>query len=120
MTDFGVRLKQAMKEKGMTASELSRASGVGKNLISYYINGVYLAKQDKVFMLAKALDVDPGWLITGVEPEKEDLRARRTITLPDATAFSRMLNYMSPEDYDALWHIFDRTHKKMQEKGIAP
>ena len=52
MENFGTRLKHTMEEKGMSASELSRASGVGKNLISYYIHGRCLAKQDKVFLLA--------------------------------------------------------------------
>ena len=62
-----------MEEKGISASDLSRASGVGKNLISYYIHGRCLAKQDKVFLLAKALDVDPGWLMTGYEPDTKEL-----------------------------------------------
>ena len=69
MTDFGIRLQQAMQERRMSASDLSKASGVGKSLISYYINGKCLAKQDKIYLLAHALTVDPGWLITGVEPK---------------------------------------------------
>lgn len=73
MTDFGFRLRQSMAEKGISASDLSRASGVGKNLISYYIHGRCLAKQDKVYLLAKALDVDPGWLMTGYEPDTKEL-----------------------------------------------
>ena len=67
MTGFGERLRDAMVRKKITAAELSRISGVGKNLISYYLNGKYLAKQDKVYLLAEALDVDPGWLVTGVQ-----------------------------------------------------
>ena len=35
MTGFGERLHEAMVRKKMTAAELSRISGVGKNLISY-------------------------------------------------------------------------------------
>ena len=69
MTDFGTRLQQAMQERRMSASDLSKASGVGKSLISYYINGKCLAKQDKIYLLAHALHVDPGWLMTGVEPK---------------------------------------------------
>ena len=36
MTGFGERLREAMDRKKITAAELSRMSGVGKNLISYY------------------------------------------------------------------------------------
>lgn len=71
MNDFGKRLKEAMERQKMNASELSRISGVGKNLISYYINGKCIAKQDKVYLLAKALNADPGWLMTGFGPEED-------------------------------------------------
>lgn len=71
MSDFGNRLKEAMEKEKITASELSKISGIGKNLISYYINGKCVGKQDKVYLLAKALHVDPGWLITGVQPRKQ-------------------------------------------------
>ena len=67
--EFQYRLQKAISEKNITASELSRASGVGKADISNYINGKYMAKADKVMALASALDVDPGWLMTGEEPK---------------------------------------------------
>ena len=66
-TDFMFRLRKAMGDKGITASELSNISGVGKSDISYYLKGKYVPKQDKCFMLAKALGVDPGWLMTGID-----------------------------------------------------
>ena len=69
MEDFGIRLKQAMDDREINASDLSRISGVGKSLISYYLHGKCLAKQDKVYQLAQALHVDPGWLLTGVQQE---------------------------------------------------
>ena len=68
--EFQYRLQKAISEKGITASELSRLSGVGKSDISNYVNGVYIPKQDKCYMLAKALNVDPGWLMTGDEPKQ--------------------------------------------------
>ena len=66
-TEFASRLKQAMEVAGLTASELSKESNVGKSDISNYLNGKYLPKQDKCYLLAKALNVDPGWLMTGIE-----------------------------------------------------
>ena len=66
-TEFAIRLKQAMETSGLTATELSKESNVGKSDISNYLNGKYLPKQDKCYLLAKALNVDPGWLMTGVE-----------------------------------------------------
>ena len=68
--EFQYRLQKVIAARGITAAELSRQSGIRRCDISNYINGKYLPKQDKVYLLAKALDVDPGWLITGVEPTR--------------------------------------------------
>ena len=67
------RLIQAMEAKGINAAELSRLSGVGKPNISAYLNEKYSGKQDKVYLLARALEVDPGWLMTGDEPARLEL-----------------------------------------------
>ena len=68
--EFQYRLQKSIAKSGLTASELSKATGISEVNISNYINGKYVAKQDKVFLLAQALNVDPGWLMTGVEPTR--------------------------------------------------
>lgn len=114
MTDFGIRLKESMERKNMSAAELSRASGIGKNLISYYLKGKCLAGQDKVYKLAKALDVNPGWLITGVE-QKETVR--KEIIIPDSELFAKLIRGMSPLDYEVMMDILERTNIAMQKRG---
>ena len=71
MKSFKDRLHEAIIQVGITASELSKISGVGKSDISNYMKGKYLPKQDKCYLLASALNVDAGWLMTGVEPREE-------------------------------------------------
>lgn len=63
MNNFKDRLKQIMSERKISQSELSRRTGIGRNSISDYLNGKYEAKQDKVFELAKALNVNEAWLM---------------------------------------------------------
>ncbi|HCV2166372.1 TPA: helix-turn-helix domain-containing protein [Staphylococcus aureus] len=63
MNSFKDRLKQIMSERKISQSELSRRTGIGRNSISDYLNGKYEAKQDKVFELAKALNVNESWLM---------------------------------------------------------
>ncbi|WP_255964516.1 LexA family transcriptional regulator [Staphylococcus aureus] len=63
MNSFKDRLKQIMSEQKISQSELSRRTGIGRNSISDYLNGKYEAKQDKVFELAKALNVNEAWLM---------------------------------------------------------
>ncbi|HDD3181982.1 TPA: helix-turn-helix domain-containing protein [Staphylococcus aureus] len=63
MNSFKDRLKQIMSERKISQSELSRRTGIGRNSISDYLNGKYEAKQDKVFELAKALNVNEAWIM---------------------------------------------------------
>ena len=67
--EFQYRLQKSLAAAGLTASELSEKTGISEANISNYINGKYVAKQDKCFLLARALNVDPGWLMTGDEPK---------------------------------------------------
>ena len=121
MENFGTRLKQTMEGKGISASELSRASGVGKNLISYYIHGRCLAKQDKVFLLAKALNVNPGWLMTGVEQISDtDQCDRQPIVIQNIQQFSHLLQYMTEDEYNTVVAAFEAARQRMKEKGKEP
>ena len=115
MTDFGVRLKESMEKRDINASELSRLSGVGKNLISYYINGKYLAKQDRVYLLAHALGVDPGWLMTGEEPVCEEHKLPTFFS--DSQMMVKFTQAMSYEDYKTFIDILHRAEQKLKEKG---
>ncbi|WP_314067501.1 helix-turn-helix domain-containing protein [uncultured Vagococcus sp.] len=63
MESFANRLKQAMDVRNMKASELSEKTGIGKSSISQWLSGKYEAKQDKIYLLATALDVDEAWLM---------------------------------------------------------
>lgn len=103
MSSFSSRLKEAMEKNDMSASELSRISGVGKSDISNYLNGKYLAKQDKVYILAKALGVDPGWLMTGVEPKEEEEVKPQTI---EAKILSKGIDKLPKEQREKALAMF--------------
>lgn len=69
---FSNRLKVAMRIRNIKASELSIKTGIAKSSLSEYINGKYEAKQDGVFLLARALNVNEAWLMgCDVPMEKE-------------------------------------------------
>ncbi|MFC6117593.1 helix-turn-helix domain-containing protein [Macrococcoides bohemicum] len=70
MTSFSSRLKLVLKEKNISQSELSKSTGIGRNSISDYINGKYEPKNDKLNLIAKALNVNEKWL-AGFDVEKE-------------------------------------------------
>lgn len=60
---FSNRLNRAMQIRNMKATELSLKTGIAKSSLSEYINGKYEAKQDGVYLLAKALNISEAWLM---------------------------------------------------------
>jgi transcriptional regulator with XRE-family HTH domain len=46
----------------MTQTELCARAKISKSSLSEYLSGKYVPRQDKVFILAQALNVDPVWL----------------------------------------------------------
>ena len=67
------RIKKALSIRNMTQSELCRRTKIATSAMSEYIKGLYDPKQDKIYIMAQALDVDPVWLMGfDVPMEKED------------------------------------------------
>ena len=60
---FKERFQKAINDSGMSQSELSRRTGISKSSINEWLKGKYEPKQDKIYLLSKALEVDPAWLM---------------------------------------------------------
>lgn len=70
VTSFRNRLATAMAARDMTQSELCRQSGVSTSSMSNYMAGRFEPKSDKVYMIAKALNVSEAWLM-GLDTDME-------------------------------------------------
>lgn len=57
------RLKRAMEIRNMKAIDLHDKTGIGKSSISQYMNGKVKPKQDRIYLMAQALNVDELWLM---------------------------------------------------------
>ena len=67
------RIRKALSVRNMTQSELCRRTKIATSAMSEYIKGLYDPKQDKIYIMAQALNVDPVWLMGfDVPMEKED------------------------------------------------
>jgi transcriptional regulator with XRE-family HTH domain len=60
---FANRLKEALDIRCMKKAELSRQTGINQQRIGQYVRGGYEAKHPTLYVIAKALDVDPTWLM---------------------------------------------------------
>lgn len=77
------RIKKALAIRNMKQSELCRRTKIATSAMSEYVNGLYDPKQDKIYIMAKALSVDPVWLMgfdVPMEPQKEISPGERTLT----------------------------------------
>ena len=103
MNEFQQRLQQVIAERKITASELSKLTGIDKGSLSNYINGAYEPKQDKVYKMARALNVDPWWLMTGETP-RMSLAGEYKIKFDDSL-LDELRSRLSPEDIELeeLW-----------------
>lgn len=68
-TQFINRLKSVMEEHKITQTELAKRTGIRQSSISDWLNNRYEPKQDKVYLLANALNVSPAWLLGYDEPD---------------------------------------------------
>ena len=57
------RLKEAMERRGFRAVDLVERTGIPKGTISYYLTGHTKPKADRLYLLARALDVSEAWLL---------------------------------------------------------
>lgn len=69
---FSERLQKIMKEKNIKPSELSVKANVDKASISNYLSGNYVPKNDKLYKIAKVLNVNPVWLLGYDVPQDTD------------------------------------------------
>ncbi len=60
---FANRLLEAIALRKVSKAELSREAGISKSSITRYTKGDWEGKQDAVYALAKALNVDEAWLM---------------------------------------------------------
>ncbi|WP_127167179.1 helix-turn-helix domain-containing protein [Veillonella sp. CHU732] len=70
---FSERLKESLKLKNIKAIELAQLSGISRGAISSYLSGRWKAKQDNIYLLAKALNVNEAWLM-GYDVPMESVR----------------------------------------------
>ena len=67
---FIFRLKLIMEQKAITQAELAKRAGIRQSSISDWLAGKYQPKQDKIAVIADALNISPGWLL-GYDPDDD-------------------------------------------------
>lgn len=94
-----VRLKKALSIRNMTQSELCQKTKIPKSALSEYVKGLYDPKQDRLLILAEALNVDPVWLMGyDIPMENEDKKSSPHDSLTEGEELMLKLFRQIPED----------------------
>lgn len=57
------RLKKALSEREMTQQDLADKTGISKSSISQYLSGYAKPKDDRVYAISLALNINEAWLL---------------------------------------------------------
>lgn len=73
--DIGEKIKAIRMSRGMTLEQVGEIVGVGKSTVRKWENGdIKNMRRDKIALIAKALEVEPAYLMgwTDNEPQNDD------------------------------------------------
>lgn len=68
------RIAHALSVRNMKQAELCERTRIPKSAVSQYISGAFEPKQDRIYLIARALNVSEAWLMGyDVPMERKDL-----------------------------------------------
>lgn len=97
------RLKEALDRSSMKPTELAEVTGIPKSMISYYLSGKSVPRADRIYEIAKVLDVSEAWLIGfDVPMEREKQNSPEEIELSEGEKMLLDLFRRIPEDQQKM------------------
>jgi transcriptional regulator with XRE-family HTH domain len=85
------RIKIALKIRGMKQIDLCNLAKVPESSMSLYLKGAYEPKQDRVYNMARVLNVDEAWLMGYDVPMEREQSKVSPLDEPKLTEGEKML-----------------------------
>ena len=109
---FQQRLKEGMKIRGLRQADLAEMTGLSKSRISHYMSGRYEAKQEALYLIAKALNVNEAWLMghdvpkerTVIQRENDlsnEMKTMQSISIHLGAKAGELISYFQQLDEDS-------------------
>lgn len=115
MAEIKDRISQALKERRKTPKQLSDLTGIPISSISQYMSGHVKPKQDRIYLICKALRINEAWLIgyDDVPMDKEIAVLRNDMKSITDDEMKVIENYrlLSDKGKMAIQYIFDQEDK---------
>ena len=103
----------------MSATELCKRTGIPKSAMSQYINGKFEPRQNRVYLIAKALNVSEAWLMgydVPAERKDNEQEIETDISFDKFTyAMYNETKELTEEDKEALLNMARILKKKIVE-----
>lgn len=117
MSTLADRLKEGMSLRGLRQADIVEKTGINKGTLSSYISGRYQPKQNNIFLLAKALDVNEAWLMGADVPMERATMADIDEYKNKMIEFSKRWNIQYFEK--KMLESFSRLSDSNKEKAIS-
>lgn len=136
MTEFHIRLQQAMNMRKINQTELCEKTGIPKSAMSQYISGAFKPKQRRTYLLSQALEVNEAWLMGYDVPAEKLNESSHEIsdssTIDDAISpsnfnpleyrsssdvvrYLRESKHMTRAEFASVLHCTEKTIKNIEE-----
>lgn len=115
MVEIKDRISQALKERRKTPKQLSDLTGIPLSSISQYMSGHVKPKQDRIYLICKALRINEAWLIgyedVPMDKEIAVLRKEMNNITDDEMKVIESYRLLSEKGKTAVQYIFDQEEK---------
>lgn len=98
----GSRIKTGLKIRGMKQADLCQITQIPKSAISQYISGAFEPKQDRIYLISKALNVSEAWLMGYDVPMERERSSPEEPKLSEGEKMLIDLFRQVPEDKQQL------------------
>ena len=110
------RISKALSLRNMKQTDLCNITGIPKSAMSQYINGAFEPKQDRIFLIADALEVNEAWLMGFDVPMEKEIQSPDKQELTEGEKLVLELFRKIPEDRQPEALELLQVALKMQKK----
>lgn len=115
MQKFHERLKYAMELSGLTQTDLCKKTNIPKSAMSQYISGAFKPKDNRTYLLAKALNVNEAWLMGYDVPNNEKMAIRPTNN-ERLNKFIELCSQLNDDELDIIETLIESLHSKRNKE----
>lgn len=111
MATFTERLNEAIKIRNISQAELCTRTGIPKSAMSQYCSGAFTPKQERTYLIAKALNVNEAWLLgyDDVPMDRSDGELFKELALKELREKLKIAPDDTAERYNELLTIYLNT-----------